>query len=66
MNRITGWVGAIVLALATAAVANDCRKLGTAVEWEPSIGAARAKAGKEGKLVLVLHVSGRFEDPEFT
>ncbi len=55
----------LTITLALALFGNDCR-LGTAIEWEPSVEAAAAKAGKEGKLLLVLHVSGRFEDPWFT
>jgi hypothetical protein len=42
------------------------RKLGTTFEWEQSIDNAAARAGKEGKLVLVLHVSGHFDKPDFT
>jgi hypothetical protein len=42
------------------------RTLGTAVTWERSISAAAEKARREGKLVYVIHVSGDFEDPEFT
>lgn len=39
---------------------------GTAVEFASSPVAAAKQAGKEKKLVLVLHVSGHFEDPTFT
>lgn len=56
----------MTIALALALLGNDCRKLGTAIEWEESVEAAAAKARDEGKLLLVLHVSGRFEDPAFT
>ena len=67
MAKIGGLVGFLVLALSVTAVAQEkCRKHGTAVEWEESVEAARAKAEIQGKLLLVLHVSGRFEDPEFT
>lgn len=39
---------------------------GTAVEFVSSpVAAARLAAGQK-KLVLVLHVSGHFEDPDFT
>jgi len=50
---------------ATLALAQD-RKLGTAVEWETSVDEAAARALKESKLLLVLHVSGHFDKPEFT
>jgi hypothetical protein len=39
---------------------------GTAVEFVDSPKAAAAKATREKKLVMVLHVSGNFEDPGFT
>ena len=67
MAKIGGLVGLLVLALSASALAQEkCRKHGTAIEWEESVEAARAKAEKQGKLLLVLHVSGRFDDPEFT
>ena len=43
-----------------------CTKLGTAIEWEEGVDAAAAKARKEGKLVLVLHVAGHFDRPSLT
>jgi hypothetical protein len=54
-----------VLCSAAAAQAQD-RKLGTSFAWEKSIDGAAARAVKESKLVLVLHVSGHFDKPEFT
>jgi hypothetical protein len=39
---------------------------GTAVEFMSSPVAAAKQAGTQKKLVLVLHVSGHFEDPDFT
>jgi hypothetical protein len=36
------------------------------VQWTGSPSDAAAKAGKEEKLVFILHVSGYFEDPNFT
>ena len=39
---------------------------GTAVLFEETPKEAAAKAKKEEKLVLVLHVSGHFEDPKLT
>ena len=43
-----------------------CGDHGTAVKFEPSPSDAAKKAIKEEKLVFVLHVSGEFEDPDFT
>jgi len=39
---------------------------GTAVKFLPTPSDAAKAASKEHKLVLVLHVSGDFEDPDFT
>ena len=39
---------------------------GTSLVFEDSPSAAARKAKKEQKLVMVLHVSGHFEDPRFT
>jgi hypothetical protein len=51
--------------------AGGCRKCGretygTSVEWAAGPQAAADQALKEEKLVLVLHVSGYFEDARFT
>ena len=43
-----------------------CGNYGTSVHFETSPSDAAKKALKEEKLVLVLHVSGLFEDPDFT
>jgi len=43
-----------------------CGEFGTTIEFEPSPSDAARKALKEEKLVLVLHISGLFEDPDFT
>lgn len=42
------------------------RSLGTAFDWEESVAAAETRAAREHKLMLILHVSGNFELPEFT
>jgi hypothetical protein len=42
------------------------RTLGTALRWCESIDAARAQARREDKLVLALHLSGKFDDPALT
>ena len=65
---------AMALGLATNAVAKPplefkeptCGEFGTSVHFEESPADAAKKALKAEKLVLVLHVSGHFEDPRFT
>jgi hypothetical protein len=39
---------------------------GTAIDFFDTPKEAAAQAKKDGKLVMVLHVSGNFEDPRFT
>jgi len=56
---------------AAPARANDktegvCRTFGTSVEFVDTPSEAATIAKKEQKLVFVLHVSGKFEDPRFT
>ena len=41
-------------------------EFGTSLTFEKSPSAAAKKAQKEEKLVVVIHVSGNFEDPTFT
>lgn len=43
-----------------------CGSYGTTVDFFDSPGEAAKEALKEQKLVMVLHVSGNFEDPRFT
>jgi hypothetical protein len=43
-----------------------CSSHGTAVDFFDNVREAAARAQKEQKLVFVLHVSGHFEDPDFT
>jgi hypothetical protein len=43
-----------------------CDTYGTSVNFMRSPTAAARKAGKEDKLLFTLHVSGNFEDPQFT
>jgi hypothetical protein len=43
-----------------------CGEYGTSVHFEKTPSDAARKALKEEKLVMVLHVSGDFENPEFT
>jgi predicted NUDIX family NTP pyrophosphohydrolase len=49
-----------------AAKGATCGEYGTNVRFEKTPSAAARKALKEEKLVMVLHVSGDFENPEFT
>ena len=43
-----------------------CGSHGTSLDFVDTPKEAATLAKKEGKLVLVLHVSGHFEDPRFT
>jgi hypothetical protein len=45
---------------------DTCGKFGTSVSFLESPAEAATQAAKQEKLVLVLHVSGIFEDPRFT
>ena len=64
----------LVLALFLTAVAvqqssaaeKECETFGTSVEFVSSPAEAAKYAKREEKLVLVLHVSGLFEDSDFT
>jgi hypothetical protein len=50
----------------TSSEGETCGEYGTTVHFEKTPSLAAKKALKEEKLVMVLHVSGLFEDPEFT
>lgn len=78
MRRIV-WLAAVGLLSVlwlSSAVARDttgklteektCGEFGTTIEFEPTPTDAARKALKEEKLVLVLHISGLFENPDFT
>ena len=52
--------------VAKPAAAATCGEYGTSVHFEKTPSIAARKALKEEKLVMVLHVSGDFENPEFT
>lgn len=41
-------------------------EFGTSLQFEKTPSEAAHKAQKEEKLVFVLHISGYFEDPDFT
>ncbi len=82
MRRSVGWLPAGLLAVGLLAVssafavrANDqpkglgeptCKAYGTAVVFAKTPSEAAKLAAKEEKLVMVLHISGLFEDPDFT
>ncbi len=58
-----------VEALVAAAPADDasvCATFGTSVEFDPNPVRAAKQAAKAQKLLMVLHVSGNFEDSAFT
>jgi hypothetical protein len=44
----------------------SCSGHGTTIDFFDTPKEAAAEAKKDGKLVMVLHVSGNFEDPRFT
>jgi hypothetical protein len=66
LASVGGWGPAIAPAATPPAAENACGTHGTQVAFfdSPRDAAVRAKA--EQKLVFVLHVSGHFEDPQFT
>ena len=78
MRKQLRWlaVGLIALCGAAAMPAADskdkslepatCNKYGTSVQFEKSPSDAATRALKEEKLVIVLHISGLFEDPNLT
>jgi hypothetical protein len=63
-------IGLCLAGLADAADKNKtegvCSTFGTKVEFVSTPSEAARLAKKEQKLVFVLHVSGKFEDPRFT
>jgi hypothetical protein len=63
---VRGLVAVTLAALVAAPVQAGEGCYGTAIEFVDSPKEAAALAKKQEKLVLVLHVSGHFENPEFT
>ena len=61
-----GCVGAAAGKSPPAKPEGSCGEYGTAVHFEDTPADAAKEARKAEKLVLVLHVSGHFENPEFT
>lgn len=45
---------------------STCARHGTTIDFVDSPKEAAAKAKKDEKLVLILHISGHFEDPSLT
>jgi len=69
LGCIALWTGAAVQAAddkAKLPAAATCSTYGTSVQFEKTPKDAAKRAEKEEKLVLVLHISGLFEDPDFT
>ena len=65
MSRMT--MALVVAALAApAAIAGESCGFGTKIRFVDTPKEAAAQAKKDEKLVLVLHVSGHFEDPGLT
>lgn len=60
------WAAAAVAFLAAPAGAAETCGYGTKIDFVDNPKEAAAIAKKEQKLVLVLHVSGHFEDPGLT
>jgi len=60
------WLSSVRAADPPQSSGETCGNYGTSVHFEKSPSDAAKKALKEEKLVLVLHVSGLFEDPDFT
>jgi hypothetical protein len=47
-------------------VPETCGEYGTSLKFEKTPKDAATRAAKEEKLVFVIHVSGIFEEPDFT
>jgi hypothetical protein len=65
MRRSLWGVAAVALLAAPAGAAESCG-YGTKIDFVDSPKEAARLAKKEQKLVMVLHVSGHFEDPGLT
>jgi hypothetical protein len=70
----TAWGVGLALLLAQPALAKSpsakdekgCGEYGTSIYFEPNPADAAKAAKKDGRLVMVLHISGHFEDPNLT
>ena len=58
--------GGPAVAKTPAAKPATCGEYGTSVHFEDTPAEAATQAKKDEKLVMVLHVSGHFENPQFT
>jgi len=58
--------GAVKKAPPPVGAAESCGDYGTSVHFVSTPSVAARQALKEEKLVFILHVSGLFEDPDFT
>jgi hypothetical protein len=65
MNRVLMTLAGVALVAAPLGAAETCGH-GTKLDFVDSPKQAASIAKKEQKLVLVLHVSGHFEDPGLT
>jgi hypothetical protein len=65
MNRVLMTLSAVALCAAPLGAAETCGH-GTKLDFVSSPKEAATIAKKEQKLVMVLHVSGHFEDPGLT
>jgi hypothetical protein len=75
-SRMKGalWGASFALFVGTTAFAKDpsfkeetsCGEFGTSVHFEPTPLDAAKAAKKDGRLVMVLHISGHFEDSGLT
>ena len=74
LNKALGLAAAVALSFGGAAAGKSkspqkeptCGEYGTSVHFEDTPADAAKQAKKDEKLVMVLHVSGHFEDPRFT
>ena len=62
MTKIAGWTLALAAMVGTAAGQEGPKRL----VWEKSPRQAAKRAAGEGKLLMVVHLSGEFDDPERT
>ncbi len=63
---MVSWAWASPPTAANKPATTPCGDYGTAIEFEPTPKDAARRAAAEEKLVMVLHVSGHFEDPGLT
>jgi L,D-peptidoglycan transpeptidase YkuD (ErfK/YbiS/YcfS/YnhG family) len=59
-------LGGLAAGKSPAGKATPCGQYGTSIVFEDTPADASRQAAKDEKLVMVLHISGHFEDPRFT